>query len=70
MNALGSLNPPVANAGGVLTLSGEYIRDSGLPAVDFLVYFEQASKQVYKKSIWSWKTRESRLPNVLITEES
>ncbi len=55
---------------GVLTPSGEYIGDSGLPVVDFLVYFEQASKQVYKISFWSQKTRESRLPNVLITEES
>ncbi len=41
--------PPVVNTRGVLTPSGEYIGDSGLPVLDFLVYFEQASKQVYKK---------------------
>jgi hypothetical protein len=39
----------VVNTRGVLTPNGEYIGDSGLPVVDFLVYFEQASKQVYKK---------------------
>ncbi len=35
--------PPVVNTQGVLTPGGEYIRDSGLLVVDFLVYFEQAS---------------------------
>ncbi len=62
--------PPVVDTRGVLTPAGEYIGDSWLPVVDFLVYFEQASKQVYEKSFWSWKIRESRRPNVLITGES
>ena len=39
----------MVNTRGVLTPSGEYIGDSGLPVVNFLVYFEQASEQVYKK---------------------
>ncbi len=39
---------PVVNTRGVLTPSGEYVGDSWLPVVDFLVYFEQASKQVLK----------------------
>jgi hypothetical protein len=38
--------------------------------VEFLVYFEQASEQVYKKNSGDKQTRESRLPNVLITGES
>jgi hypothetical protein len=38
--------------------------------VDFLVNFEQASEQVYKKKFLVTKDRESRLPNVLIIEES
>ncbi len=38
----------MVNARGVLTPSGEYIKESWLPVVDFLVYFEQASEQVYK----------------------
>jgi hypothetical protein len=42
-------HPPVVNTRGVSTPSGEYIGDSGLPVVDFLVYFGQASKQVTKK---------------------
>ncbi len=32
-----------------LLLGDEYIGESWLPVVDFLVYFEQASEQVYKK---------------------
>ncbi len=49
MNTPGSLNSPVVNTWGVLTPSGEYIGESWLPVIDFLVYFEQASEQVYKK---------------------
>ena len=49
MNTPGSLNSPVVNTRGVLTPSGEYIGESWLPVVDFLVYFEQASEQVSKK---------------------
>jgi hypothetical protein len=33
------------------------------------VYFEQASERVYKKNSGDKQTRESRLPNVLITGE-
>jgi hypothetical protein len=50
MNAPGSLNSPVVNTYKVLTPSGQYIGESWPPVVDFLVYFEQASEQVYKKS--------------------
>ncbi len=32
-----------------MTPSGQYIGESWPPVVDFLVYFEQASEQVYKK---------------------
>jgi hypothetical protein len=32
-----------------LTPSSEYIGESWLPVVEFLVYFEQASEPVYKK---------------------
>ncbi len=49
MNTPGILNSPVVNTRGVLTPSSEYIGESWLPVVDFLVYFEQASEQVYKK---------------------
>jgi hypothetical protein len=49
MNIPGSLNSPVMNTRGVLTPSGEYIGEAWLPVGDFLVYFEQASEQVYKK---------------------
>jgi hypothetical protein len=43
------LNSPVVNTQGVLTPSGKYIGETWLPVVDFLVYFEQVSEQVYKK---------------------
>jgi hypothetical protein len=49
MNTPGSLNSLVVNIRGVLTPSSEYIGESWLPVDDFLVYFEQASEQVYKK---------------------
>jgi hypothetical protein len=49
MNTPGNLNSPVVNTQGVLTPSGEHIGGSWLPVVDFLVYFEQASEQVYKE---------------------
>jgi hypothetical protein len=48
MNTPGSLNSAVVNTRGVLTPSGEHIGESWLPIVNFLVYFEQASEQVYK----------------------
>ncbi len=34
---------------GSLDFSGQYIGESWPPVVDSLVYFEQASEQVYKK---------------------
>ncbi len=37
------------NTWGVLTPSGQYIGESWPPVVNFLVYFEQTSEQVYKK---------------------
>ncbi len=49
MNTPGILNSSVVNTQGVLTPSGQYIGESWPPVVDFLVYFEQASEQVYKK---------------------
>jgi hypothetical protein len=49
MNTPGSLNSAVVNTRGVLTPSDEHIGESWLPVVNFLVYFEQASEQVYKK---------------------
>jgi hypothetical protein len=49
MNTPGSLNTKVVTTQEALTPSGEYIGESWLPVVDFLVYFEQASEQVYKK---------------------
>ncbi len=70
MNTPGNLNTPVVNTQGVLTPSCEHIRESWLPVVDFLVYFEQASEQVYKFSFWWRKTREPRLSNVLVIGES
>jgi hypothetical protein len=49
MNTPGNLNSPVVNTHWVLTPSGEHLGESWLPVVDFLVYFEQASEQVYKE---------------------
>ncbi len=49
MNTPGNLNSLVVNTWGVLIPSGEHIGESWLPVVDFLVYFEQASEQVYKE---------------------
>jgi hypothetical protein len=49
MNTPGILNSSAVNTQGVLTPSGQYIGESWPPVVDFLVYFEQASEQVYKK---------------------
>ncbi len=49
MNTPVSLNSPVVNTWRVLSPSGEYIGESWLPVVNFLVNFEQASEQVYKK---------------------
>jgi hypothetical protein len=48
MNTPGSLNSAVVNTRGVLTPTGEHIGESWLSVVNFLVYFEQASEQVYK----------------------
>ncbi len=49
MNTPGNLNSPLVNTQGVLTPSGEHIGESWLPVVDLLVYFVQASEQVYKE---------------------
>jgi hypothetical protein len=49
MNTPGSLNSPVVNTRGVLIPSGEYIGESWLPVVDFLVYFEQHQNRFTKK---------------------
>jgi hypothetical protein len=49
INTPGNLNSRVVDTREVLTPSGEYIWESWLPVVDFLVYFEQASEKVYKK---------------------
>jgi hypothetical protein len=48
MNTPGNLNSAVVNTRGVLTPSGEHIGKPWLPVVNFLVYFEQVSEQVYK----------------------
>ncbi len=39
-----------SNTRGVLTPHGQYIGESWPPVVDFLMYFEQASEQVYNQS--------------------
>jgi hypothetical protein len=49
MNTPGNLNSPVVNTHWVLTPSVEHFGESWLPVVHFLVYFEQASEQVYKE---------------------
>ncbi len=49
MNTPGNLNSAVVNVRGVSNTSGEHIGESWLSVVNFLVYFEQASEQVYKK---------------------
>jgi hypothetical protein len=37
------------NTQGVLTPNGQYIGESWQPVTDFLMYFEQASEQVYNQ---------------------
>jgi hypothetical protein len=69
MNTPGNLNSPVVNTRGVLTPSGEHIGESWLPVVDFLVYFEQASEQVYKKASGDERPGSQDSSVVLVTGE-
>jgi hypothetical protein len=63
MNTPGSLDSPVVNTQG--SLDSPVMNNQG---VDFFVYLEQASEQVYKKLSGDRNSRE-RLFSVLITGE-